>query len=423
MKTLSSIFFSTFIILIFSVCSVSAQSTVQRQQFSQEDETSINFFLNCEDCDLTFIRQELAFVSFVRDPLLADVHILVTDSNTSSGGHKYFLNFIGKKDFTGTDNEYIVTTGQSDSDDDIRKTLMKAFKVGILQYYSRTGFIDMLNVSIEEKENKKADEMLTDPWNKWIFSIESAGEFQKEQSQNQYSVTTGGGIQKTTEDWKAALTGSYEMNRENFFDNGIRISKRQNTWELSFRYIKSLTNRWSARIYAESSANTFLNIKHKYAGAGAVEYNIFPWSESNRRVMAIKYNVGLTLSKYIEETIYEKMRETLLSESLEMHLEFVQPWGQVSLGLEGSHLFRDFSKNQLTFESDLSMRLSKNISVFFNLQTEMIHDQLYLPKGDISLEDLLLQRRKFATTYEMSGRLGLRFTFGSIYNNVVNERF
>jgi hypothetical protein len=52
-----------------------------------------------------------------------------------------------------------------------------------------------------------------------------------------------------------------------------------------------------------------------------------------------------------------------------------------------------------------------------------VHDQLYLPKGDTSIEDLLLRRRKLATTYEISGRFGFRFTFGSIYNSVVNERF
>jgi hypothetical protein len=53
----------------------------------------------------------------------------------------------------------------------------------------------------------------------------------------------------------------------------------------------------------------------------------------------------------------------------------------------------------------------------------MIHDQLYLPKGDASHDDILLKRRQMATNYQINGRLGFKFTFGSIYNNVVNERF
>ncbi len=104
-------------------------------------------------------------------------------------------------------------------------------------------------------------------------------------------------------------------------------------------------------------------------------------------------------------------------------MELIQPWGELSVGLEGRHLFQDFSKNSLTFESDISMYVTKNISVFCGFESVMIHDQLYLPKGDVSLEDLLFERRKLATTYEMSGQIGLRFTFGSIYNNLVNERF
>lgn len=406
--------FKIIILLFFPICLTG---------YSQENQTGINFFLDCEDCDLTFIRQELSFVSFVRDPLLADVHILVTDSNTGSGGYKYFLNFIGKEEFTGINNEYVVITNQSDTYDDTRKTLLKAFKVGILQYYSKTGFIDRLNINIEDKENKKADEMVIDPWNKWIFKIESGGEFQKEESQNEYSITTAASIQKITEEWKGSIGASYEINRENYFDNGNRISNKQDTKEISARYIKSLTNKWSARIYGEYASRTYLNIKHKFSSSAALEYNIFPWNESHKRVLAVRYNIAIASYNYIEETIYDKMNEALFSESLEVHLELIQPWGQLSLGLEGSHLFQDFSKNQLTLESDFSIYISKNISVFVTIQSDMIHDQLYLPKGDISLEDLLLKRRKLATTYEMSGQIGFRFTFGSIYNNAVNERF
>jgi hypothetical protein len=71
----------------------------------------------------------------------------------------------------------------------------------------------------------------------------------------------------------------------------------------------------------------------------------------------------------------------------------------------------------------MSVRLAKQLSVYFEIESEIIHDQLYLPKGDASLEDVLLRRRKLATTYEISGNIGIRFTFGSIYNSVVNERF
>jgi len=87
------------------------------------------------------------------------------------------------------------------------------------------------------------------------------------------------------------------------------------------------------------------------------------------------------------------------------------------------HYFHDFSKNRIVFDTELSVRLTKQFSVFGEIEAQVVHDQLYLPKGDASLEDILLERRKQATTYELGGQVGFRFTFGSIYNSVVNERF
>jgi hypothetical protein len=53
----------------------------------------------------------------------------------------------------------------------------------------------------------------------------------------------------------------------------------------------------------------------------------------------------------------------------------------------------------------------------------MIHDQLNLVKQDLTYDEILLQRKEIATQYEYFVSFGLSYTFGSIYNNVVNPRF
>lgn len=392
-------------------------------QEAKKESGLINFFLDCYHCDFTFVRQELPFISFVRDPQLADVHILVTESHTGSGGSKFFLNFIGMKDFEGMDYEYTINTSQSDTDDDIRRTLLKPVIAGILPYYSKAGLLSRLNIDIKGSENLSADEMVTDTWKKWLFRFSSGAEFQKEESQNAYSVTSEAQISKTTEEWKTSLEGIYEINREKYLDNDTTIINRQDRKELSADFIKSITEKWSAGAFINYMSRTYLNVKNSYIASAGIEYNLFPWKECNRRVFAIRYTAGIGYVDYNEETLYDKMYETLFSEALEFNLELIQPWGEISVGLEGSHYFHDFSKNRLTLESDFSLRLTKHLSVYCEMQAQMIHDQIYLPKGDASHDDILLKRRKLATTYEMSGNLGLRFTFGSIYNNVVNERF
>jgi hypothetical protein len=394
----------------------------------QETETKtgvINFFLDCFHCDFTFVRQELPFVSFVRDPQLADVHILMSESETGGGGNKYFLNFIGLKNFEGMDFEYTTTTTESATDDDIRKALLKLIKIGILPYYSKTSFIDQINIDLEESQNRKADNLTIDRWKKWVFRIESGGELQKEESKNSYSLNFGTSAEKITEAWKTAFEGYYEFSREKFYDedDDTTIVNRQDSKEFSGSFIKSLTEKWSVGVFSTYSSRTYTNIEHNSGLAAGIEYNIFPWKECNRRVFAIRYWAGINYVDYYDRTIYVKLYETLFSEQLEINLELIQPWGEISIGLDGRNYFHDFSKNRLTLESDFSIRITKNLSFNCELTTQIVHDQLYLPMGESSRDDLLLERRKQATTYEIGGRIGIRFTFGSFYNNVVNERF
>lgn len=53
----------------------------------------------------------------------------------------------------------------------------------------------------------------------------------------------------------------------------------------------------------------------------------------------------------------------------------------------------------------------------------IIHDQLGLTKGAVSAEEVLLQRKELETQYSYYVSFGGSYTFGSIYNNVVNPRF
>ncbi len=80
------------------------------------------------------------------------------------------------------------------------------------------------------------------------------------------------------------------------------------------------------------------------------------------------------------------------------------------------------SKNRLSFESDLSWRVYKGLSVNFRSEMDIVRDQLSLPKGNISVEDILLQQRQLATSYGVSVTFGVSYSFGSIYNSVVNTR-
>lgn len=53
----------------------------------------------------------------------------------------------------------------------------------------------------------------------------------------------------------------------------------------------------------------------------------------------------------------------------------------------------------------------------------MVRDQLSLSNEGATEEEVLLHRKEIATDYDYRFSIGFRYTFGSIYSNVVNPRF
>ena len=82
-----------------------------------------------------------------------------------------------------------------------------------------------------------------------------------------------------------------------------------------------------------------------------------------------------------------------------------------------SNYLNDFGKNRLQANSEVSLRLFKGLSLNSYGGASRIRDQLSLPKGSASLEEVLLRRRALATGHSFYGSIGLSYTFGSIYSN------
>ena len=66
--------------------------------FGQNNENQLKVFIDCRSCDQNFIKQEVTNLSYVRDRLLADVHIQLVSQNTGSGGDLYTFFFYGQND-------------------------------------------------------------------------------------------------------------------------------------------------------------------------------------------------------------------------------------------------------------------------------------------------------------------------------------
>jgi len=122
-------------------------------------------------------------------------------------------------------------------------------------------------------------------------------------------------------------------------------------------------------------------------------------------------------------TIYDKTQENLLQGDLSVTLDVKEKWGSITTSIEGAHYFHDFSKYHLNIYGSVQLNLFKGLNAQVFGGGGWIKDQLGLFKGDATLEDVLLQRRELATTYNYFVGLSLGYTFGSIYTNVINPRF
>ena len=396
--------------------------------FAQEDqddpgnlrESAPRVFLDCDRCDRDFFRENLTYVNFVRDRIEADVHILITEQNTGSGGREYTFAFIGLRGFENVKHTLVASSGPTDTHDEIRRAQLETLEKGLFPFILETPLIKYMSVDFKRRMEPTAVE---DPWKFWVFSVSADGRFRGESSQLSRSIDLNLSANKVTPDIKIrlGLSGEFDYNKYDYDDETI-VSK-QDEKDFTGMVVKSINDHWSVGGWMEASSSTYRNVDMRLMVAPAVEYNFFPYSESTRRQLFARYLVGWNSIDYIEETIFNKIEESLLNESLTVGLELREPWGNISASIEGSHYFNDFKKNRLEISSSVDVRLFKGFSVEVRGRYDLIRDQLNLPLEGATLDEVLLQRKELATDYDYSISVGFRYTFGSVYSNVVNPRF
>lgn len=416
-----------FILLIFLSLSPGYSQEIEAEIGTDEvrvlpREELISVFLDCSACDESFIKQELNFVNFARDPGLAEIHLFITHQETASGGRLFTVSFIGKKQFEGMDQNLTYTSLQTNTRQEEREGLNAILKVGFVPYISKTSLVDRISVDISAESVSPEKTPEEDPWNNWIFEIYGGLNYSEETSVRSLDIRYGVFADYVTEDWRIRLRPYFNYNQRDFVRNDEEIRSVLHRDGFQGRVVRSISDHWSIGGFTNVISNTYENIEFGYRIAPAIEYSLLPYELALRKEYTIAYSIGYLRRNYIEETIFNETEETLYNQSLELDVRVLEPWGSIRAGIEGSHFLHDFSKNRLSISGRLSVRVFKGLSVDFSSRYDYVQDQLSLPKGDASLEDVLLQQRQLATNYGISANIGLSYNFGSIYNNVVNTR-
>ena len=405
-------------ILIIALIFLASISYSQESDFLRKDAPKV--FIDCDFCDEDYIRQNITFINYVRDRKVADVHLLVTVQETGSGGDKFTLTFIGQNKFSHMSDTLSFTTKPDDTGDEIRAMGNKYIMMGLIPYISKTPIAKAITIDYEEKKELTAVE---DKWNNWVFNLNFNGYFQGQESVISNNLMASAEAVHITPDLKIEMDIYFMNSTSKYILENETITGLTQYKSFDALLVKSLNEHWSVGGFAEFFSSYFSNIKMAYELSPAVEYNLFPYSESTRKQLRFLYKLNGIYNTYNDTTLYNKMEESLFGQSLGVALSLKQPWGSISAYLQGSHYFHDLSLNRLHMSSELRFRLFKGFSVYLYGSASLIHNQISLPKEGASDEDVLLKQKQLATQYQYWGSMGITYTFGSIYNNIVNPRF
>ncbi|HVS62843.1 MAG TPA: hypothetical protein VMT85_04965 [Thermoanaerobaculia bacterium] len=388
---------------------------------------SLRVFLDCDrGCDFDFLRRAVTYIDYVRDPRDAQVHVLVTSRGTG-GGSERTLQFIGLGPFQGVDQRLLYTSSQTDTDDEERRGFARIFQLGLVRYVLETPLADGLQIAYQSPDPSAAFTAAAvatdDPWNFWVFRGRANGSFSGQDQRDEQFVDGSFNAGRTTERWRISTGMSASYRERDFeFDDGETFNDTSRTLGASGVGVRSLGPHWGVGFGVSTRRSTFLNLDQSHRAASAIEYNLYDYAESSERQLTFTYFLGLNELDYEELTVSGKLSESLADQGVLVTYDANRPWGEGSLELRLSHFLDDVELNRIELGGRLEYRIFRGFAVNVNARAERARDRIFLPAAGATEEEVLLGIRALETDFEFRAGIGFSYTFGSIYNNVVNSR-
>jgi hypothetical protein len=396
----------------------------------------LKVFIDCSDtgCDMTFIRTEINLVDFMLDRVAADVHVLITEQSTGSGGSKYQLIFFGQNRFKNLQDTLQFNTDANATDFEERDLLIKYIKLGLAPAIAKTGAAKDAVISLKRVESASGhkDSSATstkDPWNYWVYRVSVNGYYRTDENYRNSSSNGELSVNRVTEELKTGFEVSGGKSKEIYFDEPDSLGYRPKTINKNDNYrfqhflVKSINDHWSYGYQVGFSRSTFSNNKHQAILQTGIEYAIFPYKQVNTKFFTVSYILDVRRNAYVDTTLYDKAKETLFGQGVESKFSYKQKWGSIFFSLEYHNYLQNWKYFSLGANLELDIRITGGLSFNLNSFAELTRDQLFLPRAGASFTDILIRRRQLASGYNFYTSFGINYRFGSKLNNFVNPRF
>ncbi|MCJ7813292.1 hypothetical protein MUP95_08275 [bacterium] len=276
--------------------------------YAQEGQTDVTnlqdqapkVFIDGQGMDMNYIRTEITFVNYVRDPKEADVHILITMQGTGSGGREYTMAFIGQYEHEKLQNTLKYYSNSTDTQDEVRAGYVQMLKLGLAPYVANTPMAEAVSVNFQQigqQGQNQRSTVVIDKWDYWVFNISLNSRLNGESTRKNTNLSGSVSINRVTDASKfnANLQASYQENKYEFEgETNVSTSESQT---LSSLLVFSINDHWSVGGRGSVLSSTTRNYDLSVNAGPALEYNFFPYSESTRRQLRLLYEVGYTYNR------------------------------------------------------------------------------------------------------------------------------
>lgn len=426
--------FATLAILLSapSVRPLAAQSTVPATTVVTPDSSSdaIKVYLECrgdtsQGCSTDFFVLELPYVTWTRDRLFADVQFLVTTIETGSGAFQYTVTALGRGRFDGRADTSVVNTIPNESEDGIRRKLAKNFTLLLVPYVRTTSVAARLRVVYDAPAGGKqaTPQSVKDKWNFFVLSLEANGFMSTESRQTSANIFNDIRVRRVTER-NAMRFGVFQSTRYSKFEinDSTTVSNTIRQGTLFVRGVKALSARLSVGALANVGYSEFTNTKLVFRAAPVIEYNIFPWKQATSQQIAISYGIGPRYFRWKEPTIFGRSAEWRAQQELVIGSDLRKSWGSINISTRYASYLPEVRKWNLGLNGNTSLNLVKGLQFNIGGGASLIRDQIFLAAAGQTPEQILTQQRALGSNYSVFVFTGLSYSFGSIYNSVVNPR-
>jgi hypothetical protein len=302
--------------------------------------------------------------------------------------------------------------------------MVSELKKGFLKFIVQTDLIDQINYSVDQEANTQTDPNIIDPWNYWVINIGGNGWLSGENSFSRIDLSSQVNANRITEKNKFEFSASYNYSKNSYsLTDGEKFTSIFKSYNLYTEYVKSMNKHWSIGGISRAGSSTFGNTDVRASIKGALEYNVYPYSEAQTRRFTIFYSLGPEYYDYSELTIFNKKNEWVVRHGVTIQFQQTQKWGNLSLSMGVQQYFHDLNLYNAYLNPYFEWQVFKGLSINFGGYFSFVNDRINIAKSDISNEDILLQIKQLDTDFYYYSHFGINYRFGSKYNNFVNPRF